>query len=83
MKKADEAALGELHGLFASLLLNKLKTGDIAYGDLNVIRQFLRDNAIDCYGPANETMTSIAAELPKFDEENDVPGNVIPMAAVG
>ena len=83
MDKATESSLGELHGLLAKVLLHKLKTGDLDKGDLNVIRQFLRDNNIDCYGPSNSMMTSIATELPKFDEENEDISNVIPMAAMG
>ena len=84
--KADEATLASLHGLLAEVLLTKLRTGNLEKGDLNVIRQFLKDNAIDCYGPANETLGSIAAELPSFSEENedasDYMGHIIPLGAV-
>ena len=71
MSKADEATLSSMHGLFAEVLLHKLRTGDLEKGDLNVIRQFLKDNAIDCYGPANATLGAIADELPSFNDEAD------------
>lgn len=77
--KADEAALAAMHGLFAQVLLQKLKTGDLEKGDLNVIRQFLKDNAIDCYGPSNEVMNGIAANLPSFEAEEG--SNIIPLEA--
>lgn len=80
MNKATESSLSELHGLLAEVLLAKLRTGNLEKGDLNVIRQFLRDNGIDCYGHSNETMTSIASELPKFSDEDDEIDNVIPLA---
>ena len=83
MNKATESSLSELHGLLAEVLLTKLKTGDLEKGDLNVIRQFLRDNGIDCYGPSNTTLTSIATELPKFSDEDEDIGNIIPMTAMG
>lgn len=82
MNKADESTLSAMHGLFAEVLLQKLRTGDLDKGDLNVIRQFLKDNAIDCYGPANETLGSIASELPSFTEEQGEMGNVIPLGLV-
>ena len=77
--KADEATLSNMHGLFAEVLLHKLKTGDLEKGDLNVIRQFLKDNNIDCYGPANATLGAIAGQLPKFEEEEG--SNIIYMEA--
>lgn len=69
-EKASEVALSTLHGLLAEHFLKKLRSGDLEKGDLNVIRQFLKDNSIDCYGPGNETLGSIADELPQFDVED-------------
>lgn len=81
--KADEAVLSEMHGLMAQVMLEKLRTGNLVKGDLNVIRQFLKDNAIDCYGPENETLGSIVSELPKFDTDfEDAYGTVIPLKHV-
>ena len=69
-KAANEEVLSVLHGLLAEHFLKKLRSGDLERGDLNVIRQFLKDNNIDCYGPGNETLGSIADELPQFDVED-------------
>lgn len=71
MTKANEDTLASMHGLFAQVLLEKLRTGDLEKGDLNVIRQFLKDNAIDCYGPADQTLVDISASLPTFEEDDD------------
>lgn len=73
VSKADEQKLSSLHGLLAEVLLNKLRTGDLEKGDLNVIRQFLKDNSIDCYGPENRTFNDIASELPKFEGMDELP----------
>lgn len=69
-KAANEEVLSTLHGLLAEHFLKKLRSGALEKGDLNVIRQFLKDNNIDCYGPGNETLGSIADELPQFDVED-------------
>lgn len=91
-EKASEVALSTLHGLLAEHFLKKLRSGDLEKGDLNVIRQFLKDNSIDCYGPGDETLGSIADELPQFDTEdmgcpqpinNDGVGTIIPLIAPG
>ena len=92
-EKASEGALSTLHGLLAEHFLKKLRSGDLEKGDLNVIRQFLKDNSIDCYGPGDETLGSIADELPQFDtadmgciqptSDDGVGGTIIPLIAPG
>ena len=39
--------LKELHGVLAEELLKRVKDPEAKSGDLNVARQFLRDNGID------------------------------------
>ena len=39
--------LQQLHSLLAEQLLNKIKDPDVKASDLNVARQFLKDNGID------------------------------------
>ena len=93
-EKASEVALSTLHGLLAEHFLKKLRSGDLEKGDLNVIRQFLKDNSIDCYGPGDETLGSIADELPQFDtadmgcvqptnDDGVGEGTIIPLIAPG
>ena len=72
--------LGDLHGIIARTLKDQLlngvttvsKDGNIeqvsAPGSvLNVARQFLRDNNIECLGANNEDIKGLVEELP-FDE---------------
>lgn len=61
-----------MHGLFASFLLEKLKSGDIKAAELNIIRQFLKDNNIECIGDYNSTILDITEYLPKFDNEDNL-----------
>lgn len=70
-KRASETALAGLHGLFAQHLLNRLKSGEVTTQELNTIRQFLKDNGIECIGEMNSTIVDITAHLPSFNEENE------------
>ena len=69
-KRASETALAGLHGLFAQHLLNRLKSGEVTTQELNTIRQFLKDNGIECIRKMNSTIMDITAHLPNFNEEN-------------
>ena len=68
MSRASEDKLADLHGVFALHLMERLRTGECTASDLNVIRQFLKDNGIECMAAENETLKSLAAELPQFDD---------------
>ena len=67
MANGTDNDMGELHGLLARHLADKLLSGECSPADLNVIRQFLRDNNIECSGENNEVIQSIVKELP-FNE---------------
>jgi hypothetical protein len=82
MNKADEKALGSLHGKLAEVLKEAL---DQEYVDpdtgiklpppaaiLNVARQFLKDNKIEGIAAEGSPLHSLA-DLPVFDDENVVP----------
>ena len=69
--RAKENELGDLHGVFARFLADRLRSGEVSSGELNCIRQFLKDNGIDCVGGANKDINSIVASLPTFAEEDD------------
>ena len=56
--------LGELHGLLARTLAENIKSGEATPAHLNVARQFLRDNNIECLGTNNEDRKSLGEELP-------------------
>jgi len=55
--------LQELHSKTAETLLHKIKAGEATAAELSVAIKFLKDNGIDCYGPANETVNSLAETI--------------------
>jgi len=65
--------LGELHGLLARTLAEHIKSGEATPATLNVARQFLRDNNIECDGTINEDITRLTQELPFEPEETARP----------
>ena len=58
--------LKELHAVLAEKLLAKVKDPDAKSSDLNVARQFLRDNGIDAVPTEGSPLQKLAEELP-FD----------------
>jgi len=58
--------LKELHAVLAEKLLEKVKDPDAKSSDLNVARQFLRDNGIDAVPTEGSPLQKLADELP-FD----------------
>jgi len=66
--------LQELHSLLAEQLLNKIKDPDVKASDLNVARQFLKDNGIDAVPTNNNPLEELVKELP-FAEKKLVKSN--------
>ena len=60
--------LKELHGVLAEELLKRVKDPEAKSSDLNVARQFLRDNGIDAVPTQASPLTKLIEELP-FDEK--------------
>ena len=82
MNKADEKALGGLHGKLAEILQEAI-TQDYGVDDqgvkvpppaaiLNVARQFLKDNKIEAVAVQGSPLHDLA-DLPVFEDENIVP----------
>ena len=81
MNKADEKALGSLHGKLAEVLKDALSQD---YTDdqgnpapppaaiLNVARQFLKDNKIEAVAAQGSPLADLA-DLPVFEDETVVP----------
>jgi hypothetical protein len=79
MNKADEKALGSLHGKLAEVLKDALsqtytdpETGAVLpppAAILNVARQFLKDNKIEAVAAQGSPLHDLA-DLPVFDEDN-------------
>lgn len=68
MSKATEDMLASLHGALAEAMARKLREGDFTASDLNVIRQFLKDNGINADGEKDENIQSIVDDLPDLDD---------------
>ena len=60
--------LNTMHYELAKFLVDKIKTGEAKAGDLNVARQFLRDNNIDAVPTQDSPLSKLIEELP-FDEK--------------
>ena len=63
--------LKELHGVLANELLKRVKDPEAKASDLNVARQFLKDNGIEAIPVDNSPLKSLVDELP-FDTEDDI-----------
>lgn len=82
MNKADEKALGELHGVLADVLKKALSKDyvDPETGEktpppaaiLNVARQFLKDNKIEAIAVAGSPLHDLS-DLPIFEDDNVIP----------
>lgn len=71
-KRGTEAELASLHGLLSQYFSARLNSGEaLAPSELNVIRQFLKDNGIDCVGSENPDINSIVESLPTFADSGE------------
>ena len=59
--------LEQLHLVLAQELLDKVKSGDAKAGDLNVARQFLKDNGVECMPVEKNPMEELMLNLPDLD----------------
>lgn len=70
-KRASEDALGALHEALAQHMLNILNGEEVKAADLNVIRQFLKDNGIEVVPNSGSTLDKVAEILPVFEDEDE------------
>ena len=66
-RKLDEI-LSELHECLAQPLLDRIHDGEAKASDLNVARQFLKDNGIDGVPTQGNPLDNLTHMLPSFDE---------------
>ena len=59
-----EKKLGKLHEQLTDKLLERIRDPEVKASDLNVARQFLKDNNIDCIPTENNSLGKLAEELP-------------------
>jgi len=64
----NKKILEQIHNALAAELLKKIEDGTATATDLNVARQFLKDNGIDCAPDVSQPMLNLAKIMP-FDEE--------------
>ena len=62
--KATTNELDDLHGLIARELARKIKTGEYTAADLNVARQFLKDNHVEQAALPGTPIHDLASTLP-------------------
>ena len=59
--------LETLHTVLIENLLDKVKSGEAKAGDLNVARQFLKDNGVECLPVEKNPMQELTENLPDLD----------------
>ncbi|SCW77011.1 hypothetical protein SAMN02927900_04750 [Rhizobium mongolense subsp. loessense] len=64
--------LAQLHEEMAQKLLDKVRSGEVTAAELNVARQFLKDNNIDAVPKEGSPLKSLADDLP-FTGDDDRP----------
>ena len=53
--------------VLAKELLDRIKCGEAKAGDLNVARQFLKDNGVECIPVENNPMEDLMNNLPDLE----------------
>lgn len=62
--------LQKLHDALGKTLLDRIQSGEAGAADLNVARQFLKDNGIDATAQASEPLLNLAKVMP-FDPDEE------------
>tara|TARA_R100000353_G_scaffold1458_1_gene2223 strand:+ start:292 stop:516 length:225 start_codon:yes stop_codon:yes gene_type:complete len=67
MTNKDLKKLEDLHSTLTDVLIDRVKNGDAKAGDLNVARQFLKDNGIECIPTEKNGLEDIMNNLPDLE----------------
>lgn len=62
--KATTLELDDLHGLIARELAKKIRSGEFTASELNVARQFPKDNSVEQPNIAGSPINDLASSLP-------------------
>jgi hypothetical protein len=73
--------LRDLHGLLADELANRIRSGEAAPSDLNVARQFLKDNGIESLPVDDSPLKRLLETLPDPNQVQEFPTQDIPHPA--
>ena len=68
MAKATDKALSDLHGVVASALMSKIKSGEATGSDLAAAIKFLKDNNITAAITPGDPLDALKKSLPQFDD---------------
>lgn len=72
MSTTSEEIMDTLHQELAKNLLAKVKSGGATAADLNVIRQFLKDNHISAILKEDNPLKNLVDELPFTGDESSI-----------
>lgn len=61
-----------LHRALAETLLSRCQDGSATASDLNVARQFLKDNAVDSVAPSDEILRLLDSLPERMDAEDPI-----------
>ena len=67
MTNRDLKKLESLHSVLTRVLLDRVKSPAAKAGDLNVARQFLKDNGIECIPTEKNGLEDIMNNLPDLE----------------
>ena len=59
--------LKSLHSVLTGVLLDRVKNPEAKAGDLNVARQFLKDNGVECLPVEKNPMQELMENLPDLE----------------
>lgn len=68
----QDKKLEQLHSELTDKLLEKIQDPEVKSSDLNVARQFLKDNGIEAIPTDNSPLKALVDELP-FENDTDYP----------
>lgn len=68
----QDKKLEQLHSELTDKLLEKIQDPEVKSSDLNVARQFLKDNGIEAIATDNSPLKALVDELP-FENDTDYP----------
>ena len=62
--------MDQLHSTLANTLLSRISDPNVKASDLNVARQFLKDNGIEALANEGSPLADLVATLPDFNDED-------------
>ena len=67
---ADKEMMESLHKMLTQTLIDKIKDPEVKSADLNVARQFLKDNGIEALATQGSPLADLVKTLPNFNDED-------------